>query len=87
MSKKTQNRPKDPQQEEEVALGSAAGAAPPPGTEDVKFEDRKESEGPLADLAKSGISDEEMRKIAAHMSIEPRDVKREIELQLTEGDY
>ena len=35
----------------------------------------------------SGTSDEEMRKIAAHMSIEPRDVEREIKLQLDEGDY
>jgi len=34
----------------------------------------------------SGTSDEEMRKIAAHMSIEPRDVLRDIDRQMEEKE-
>lgn len=60
MPKNSRKPQGDPQREEEVALGSAAGAAAPPGSEDIKFEDQKAPEGPLAELAKSGISDEDL---------------------------
>ena len=49
-------------QEEEVSLSSAAGATSP-DAEDVKFEskeDHNDQEGILADLAKSGASDEDL---------------------------
>lgn len=50
---------KKPQQpEEEVALSSAVGAAPPPGADDVKFEDQ--ADNTLAELVQSGVTDEEL---------------------------
>jgi len=55
MMKKPQNS-----QEEEVALSSASGPVPPPGAEDVKFQDTQEPEGILSDLAKTGASDEDI---------------------------
>jgi len=49
----------DPSPEEEVSLGSAAGAAPTPGAEDTKFEAKKK-DGILSKMGKSGMSNEEL---------------------------